>query len=145
MNTKIEKVEIPEEDTALFEAMNGHYVSKNEERFFRIMQYKEEYELAPQNDLLLDDKDNEDGISILRVYNTEYDVIRVITDKTGRHRSPSSYSDSLADALSTNMKEFGILDYDCTLLEWLRKNDYNGIRYDGNCNDDYRMDYSCFD
>ena len=145
MNTRIKKEEIPEEDVALFEAMKGNYISKNEERFFRIMQYKEEYELAPQNDLLLDDKDNEDGISILRVYNAEYDVIRVFSDETGRHRSPSSYSDCLADALSANLKECGILDYDCTLLEWLRKNNYNGVRYDGNCNEDYAMDYSNFE
>lgn len=143
MKAKIEKEEIPEEDIALFDAMRGNYVSEEEERFFRIMQNKEEYELAPQNDLLLEEKDNEEEISILRVYNTEYEVLRIrcIDGKTIRAQS---YSDSLADALAANLKDSGILDYDCTLLEWLRKINYKGIQYNGNCNEEYLVDYTGF-
>lgn len=143
MNTIIQKQEIPEEDSALFEAMHGNYISENEARFFRILQHKEEYEPAPQNDLLLDEKDNKDEISIVRVYNTEYEVLR-IRHIDGQIVRAQSYSDSLADALSANLKEDGLLDEDCTLLDWLRKNDYKGIRYDGNCNEEYVVDYSDF-
>lgn len=143
MKTKIVKEEIPKEDIALFDAMRGNYVSKEEERFFRIMQNKEEYELAPQNDLLLDEKDNEEEISILRVYNTEYEVLR-IRCVNGEIVRAQSYSDSLADALAANLKDYGILDYDCTLLEWLRKINYKGIQYNGNCNEEYVVDYTGF-
>lgn len=143
MKTKIVKEEIPKEDIALFDAMRGNYVSEEEERFFRIMQNKEEYELAPQNDLLLDEKDNEEEISILRVYNTEYEVLR-IRCVNGEIVRAQSYSDSLADALAANLKDYGILDYDCTLLEWLRKVNYKGIQYNGNCNEEYIVDYTGF-
>ena len=143
MKTTVEKQEIPEEDIALFETMRDKYVSENEARFFRIMQHKEEYELAPQNDLLLDDKDNEDAISIVRVYNFEYEVLR-IRNINGKFVRAQSYSDSLADALSANLKEAGLLDDDSTLLEWLRQNDYKGIQYGGNCNEEYVVDYSDF-
>ena len=107
------------------------------------MQNKEEYELAPQNDLLLDEKDNEEEISILRVYNTEYEVLR-IRCVNGEIVRAQSYSDSLADALAANLKDYGILDYDCTLLEWLRKINYKGIQYNGNCNEEYVVDYTGF-
>ena len=137
-----ERTEIPEEDIELFEKMKGKYVSDNERRFFEIMQHKEEYELAPQNDDILHHKNNEEHLNILRVYNTEYDVFRIYYDEQGeKHRTKSSYSMCLAEALSANLKEYGVLDYDCTLLEWLRKNDYKGVDYNGNYSDDYAQEY----
>ena len=123
MKTKKEPMEIPEEDMALFEAMKGNYVSENERVFFETMRYKEEYELAPANEQIMSGKDNGDGISIIRRYACEYEF-----GKKGH----DGYADSLADALSFNLKTIGIVGYDQTLQEWLRRRDYAGIRYDQN-------------
>ncbi len=108
---------------ALFEAMKGNYVSENERVFFETMRYKEEYELAPANDLIMSEKDNDDKIYICRVYDCEYAFGR-----KGNH----GHTDSLADALSFNLKTIEVLEEDCTILEWLRKRDYANVQYDHN-------------
>lgn len=124
MKNEKEPMEIPEEDMALFEAMKGNYVSENERVFFETMRYKEEYELAPSNDLIMSEKDNEDRLYICREYDCEYAI--------GAEKRGFTHTDSLADALATRLNKWNIIDDDYTLLEWLRKRDYDRVQYDHN-------------
>lgn len=39
---------------------------------------------------------------------------------------------NLSVALNSNLKQLGMCEKDVTLFEWLRANDYEGIRYDRN-------------
>ena len=49
-----EKVnQLSPEDVQLFSSMDGHYLSEEERIFFETLKYKEEYELATMNELLL--------------------------------------------------------------------------------------------
>lgn len=116
-------MDIPEEDKSLFEKMRSNYQSEKERIFFEKMEYKEIYELAPANDLILSEHDNIDEIYLCREYDHEY----AFGNKLG-----SGHTDSLSDALETNLKTLGALTYDCTLLDWLRMNNYEGMRYDNN-------------
>ena len=137
----IEREEVPEEDVELFDYMRDKYVSNNERRFFEIMEYKEYYELAPQNDIILHENDNDECLFLLRVYNTEYEIGRLF--KNTQQRCFGKYhSMSLSEALFANLKKASVLDYECTLLQWLRKVDYHGLCYEGNYNDEYLQNYN---
>ena len=69
-----EKHKLWDEDAKLFASMKGNYQSKNEENFFKNMQYKEEYQATALNDLLVSEYENPDEIYIVRMYNEEYIV-----------------------------------------------------------------------
>ena len=64
------------EDEDLFTSMIGHYVSDKERTFFEKMRYKMEYEIAPSNDLIMFEEDNEDNKSIFtKIKQFEYILI----------------------------------------------------------------------
>lgn len=105
--------------------MEGHYVSENEKTFFEKMRHKMEYEIAPSNDLIMFELDNDDRIYIVRCI---YDEVIVGHGIEG-HYDPEYHVMNLSEALSANLKELGFIDRDITLLEWLRERDYKGIRY----------------
>ncbi len=116
------------EDYELFASMAGHYKSENEKTFFEKVRFKMEYELAPSNDLLLSEIDDDDQIYIVRV---DYDEF-IIGHGTVGNYDEECHVMNLSEALNTNLKEKGFLDRDITLHEWLRERDYQGIRYNHN-------------
>lgn len=119
-----EKVnQLSQEDILLFRTMAEHYQSENERIFFETMKYKEEYELAFMNDLLLTEDDNEDKLFFIRIYADEYEV---------GLGSAKKHFQSLADALNMSLSEIGFSTNCENFGEWLRKRDYNGINYDRN-------------
>ena len=92
-----EKVnQLSQEDILLFRTMAEHYQSENERIFFETMKYKEEYELAFMNDLLLTEDDNEDKLFFIRIYADEYEV---------GLGSAKKHFQSLADALNMSLSE----------------------------------------
>lgn len=119
-----EKVnQLSQEDVQLFSSMNGHYRSEEERVFFETMMYKEEYELAFMNELLLTEEDNEDKLYFIRIYADEYEIG---LDATKKHFQ------SLADVLQMRLSEIGMSADDCTFGQWLQKRNYEGIHYDRN-------------
>lgn len=108
--------------------MIGHYVSDKERTFFEKMRYKMEYEIAPSNDLIMFEEDNEDHIYILRCV---YEEIIIGHGIKGNY-DEEFHVMTLSEALNANLKELGFLKSDITLLEWLRGRDYEGIRYNHN-------------
>ena len=118
----------PEEfDTAIKNA-----VSDKERKFFEKLRYKILHETAFSNDVLMHEKDNEDGLYILRV-GTDDIMIAVILEKPGEKTTPVEIS-GLFGALEEDIHEY--VGRHMTLLDWLRARDYRGIRYDAN--NDYR-------
>ena len=116
------------EDEDLFTSMIGHYVSDKERTYIEKMRYKMEYEIAPSNDLIMFEEDNEDHIYILRCV---YEEIIIGHGIKGNY-DEEFHVMTLSEALNANLKELGFLKSDITLLEWLRGRDYEGIRYNHN-------------
>ena len=116
------------EDRALFERMKGQYQSESEKEFFEKLRCKQEQVFTVSNDLILHERNNEDGIYIVRCEYEEYVVgqERVIEEQ---------HVMDLSEALAINLKEAGLLDRDITLFEWLRERDYAGVEYDHNYDD----------
>ena len=113
-------------DVQLFNKMRGNYKTENEKRFFEELEYKEENEASFAYDWLLEHYENEDGLYLFRVANSEYAINRIIN----RKYLTEWHFDSLKELLEINLKEYGYLDRDITFWQWLRERDYAGIRYD---------------
>lgn len=117
-------VDTPEEfDTAIKKA-----VSDKEREFFERLRYKFLHETAFSNDILMHEEDNEDGLYILRVGTDDIMIGRNL-EKVGDKSSPVEISGLFA-ALKEYIDEY--VGRHITLLDWLRENDYRGIRYDAN-------------
>ena len=126
--TKIDiENELWPEDAKLFEQMEGNYQSENEKTFFESIHVKMLSEYAPCGDCLLYSTTNEDEIYIDRVEYSEFVVGSGKSDKQF-----NLHTMSLAEALNADLKKIGILNYNVTLWQWLRKRDYGGIMYDQN-------------
>jgi hypothetical protein len=119
---------LPKEDKQLFRTMKGRYVSPNEEKFFKTLQYKEENEITGLNDLLISEYENNDGIYLVRMYYEEY-VIGQGVDSDGARET---HVMTLSEALALNLKDAGLLERNQTLLEWLRGRDYDCVNYNRN-------------
>lgn len=129
MKRRLYKHKLVAEDKALFESMVGHYQSENEREFFEKQRYKQEYVMTSSNDLLLHEDNNEDRIYIVRCWYEEYVVGGELYKRGEEHYM------TLAEALSANLKDIGVLDRDITLFQWLRERDYKGVEYDHNFDD----------
>lgn len=116
------------EDAELFEFMKSHYQSENEKEFFEKLRYKQENVLTVANDLILSERNNDDGLYIVRCIFEEYIVGQ--EDVTEEQHVMCLY-----DALNLNLKATGLLDRDITLFQWLRERDYAGVEYDHNYDD----------
>lgn len=116
------------EDAELFEFIKSHYQSENEKEFFERLRYKQEYVLTVANDLILSERNNDDGLYIVRCIFEEYIVGQ--EDVTEEQHVMCLY-----DALNLNLKATGLLDRDITLFQWLRERDYAGVEYDHNYDD----------
>lgn len=122
----IHKNPLCRDDEQLFNSMEGHYQSDNEELFFKNIKYKQQYEPTLCNDLILSEHTNDDEVYLVRVEYEEYLVGRgAPDDRTEFHVM------TLSEALAINLKDLGC-GKDITLFEWLRTRDYEGVRYDGN-------------
>lgn len=114
-------------DAKLFESMRGNYQSANEKKFFEYLFNVEQWDFCMSGDLLLHEDDNEDKLYIMRINFDEYEV-----GKDSPDVPENQHVQGLANALSLNIKECGFSDENISLLQWLEKHDYKGLRYDQN-------------
>lgn len=112
-------------DEKLFASLEGHYQSNNEAVFFRNMKFKQEYEVALSNDLIISEADNADEIYLVRVEYDEYIIGK------GCDETHEIHVMNLSEALSTDLSTLG-LSRKITLLDWLKERDYAGVIYDHN-------------
>ena len=115
-----------------FDAAIRKAESNNEREIFEKLRYKNLHETAFSNDILMHEKDNEDGLYILRVGTDDIMIGRNL-EKAGEETSPVEVSGIIA-ALEEDIYEY--VGRHITLLDWLRERDYCGIHYDAN--NDYR-------
>lgn len=114
-------------DNILFEEMSRQQLSQNERTFFKNMKDKEENEFAPSADILLDEHDNKDELYLIRYYYNEYKIGRGLPN----HRyGKAIYNDSLDATLKTDL--YPLLGIHLSFWEWLQKNDFKGVNYNGN-------------
>jgi hypothetical protein len=113
-------------DKSLFATMKGNFVSAEEANFFETMQFKEEYEPALANDLIMPEYANAENIYIVRVLYDEYLVGK------GGDGSTEIHTMNLNEALNLNLCDAGLHCKDITLLDWLRSINYQGVTFDGN-------------
>lgn len=126
---KVDSVEqLPKDDVELFDRMRAYALSESERIFFEKMLYKEINELPVMVfDLIMDPKDNEDELFIVKRYSSEYEI--GIKDK-----SQSGYNRldvvplSLNEALSCDLYE--LIGRHISLHQWLRDRDYRGVNYE---------------
>lgn len=126
---KVIKNQLWEADEKIFSAMTAPKCqSEAEFLFFRNMRYKQEYEVALANDLIMSEYDNEDRIYIVRCEYDEY----IVGHGYENERDEEAHFMNLSEALSANLCELGFLKESTTLLQWLKKRDYSGIMYNHN-------------
>lgn len=126
---KVDLVEqLPKDDVELFDRMRAYALSESERIFFEKMLYKEINELPVMVfDLIMDPKDNEDELFIVKRYSSEYEI--GIKDK-----AQSGYNRldvvplSLNEALSCDLYE--LIGRHISLHQWLRDRDYRGVNYE---------------
>jgi len=121
----IENEEIEQEDILLFDKMLSSDLPQKEHEFFEKMKAKEEGECAPSADLIMDERENDYNIFVVRYFFDEY--------KIGRRepgRTECIYALSLSEAINADM--FILLDEHITFLDWLRLIDFKNINYNGN-------------
>jgi len=117
----------PMADAELLKGMEGKFLTPNEEEFFYNMVWKEVYEWAGCCDVILSEFDNEEEIYIVRYFDSEYKIGK---GRVVHQRIRGGYFDDLRAALNLDM--YALLQEHITLLEWLRRRDYAGVRYDNN-------------
>lgn len=122
-----ENDDMPQEDTEFFNKKLNEPLTDVARNFFEQMRKKEEGEFAGAADLILSEFDNPDEIYIVRYYYTEY---RIGRGKVGNRRTKAIYVDLFVDAYNSDL--FELLDYHISLGEWLEKNDYQGLNFNGN-------------
>jgi len=120
----IENEEMEQEDIQLFDKMLSSDLSVKEREFFEKMKAKEEGECAPSADLIMNEKENDYNIYVVRYFFDEYKIGRM---ELGREYI---YALSLNEAINADM--FPLLDEHITFLDWLRRIGFKGVNYNGN-------------
>lgn len=119
--------ELPKVIEEYFDQLALNYISGEEKQFFETIKYRQQHVFTYANDLLMSDNDNEEGIYIVRSYFDEYEI--------GRYDKESFvdaiYAMNIDEAMSIDIKRLGCTE-SMTLLDWLRKRNYQGINYNHN-------------
>lgn len=118
------------EDEQYLETMKNEYVSNEEKQFFEVMSHKIHHEPAPANDLIMHEDSNDDGIYIVRCYDSEF----INGKHKGQDFAEEVHAMTLKEAMNTNFKECHFSEQNITLIDWLRHRNYAGVEYDHNYN-----------
>lgn len=116
------------EDEDLLSSMVSKYQSSNERKFFEKVREKMEWDRSVSKDLLLSERDNEDGLYLERENEEEF----IVGQYLNGNFNGEEHVMTLSEALNVNLKQKGWIDQDITFFEWLRKQDYKGMMYDHN-------------
>ncbi len=117
------KHELCEKDNLLFAQMEGHYQSENERIFFENLKVKEESVIASGWDVLLSPSVNNEQILF---YRDSYDWYVIERKEKAHYYIEEFYG--LADVLSAPASKWDLGEG--TILDWLRRRDYAGVKYD---------------
>ena len=122
----VKKYELQECDKQLFERMKKEAVSENERRFFKEMEYRQQYHLTAQ-DNLLDFFNTEAKIGFYR-FDTGWYMLEI--DYWDRNNGYAVEYECLYDFLFDEWKNHKqIKSTFKNMLEYLRSIDYEGINY----------------
>lgn len=113
-------------DRELFATMKINSTSPEESNFFQNMQFKQLHESTLSNDLIMSEKNNAEGIYIVREEYDEY-VVGCIA-----HPKDEAHVMNLSEALNINLSQIGIKGNHETIWDWLRSINYKGITYNHN-------------
>lgn len=102
-------------------------LTDNEKEFFKKLRFKVLNEGAASYDVLMNDKDNDDGIYILRISD---DFLIGRKDDNGKDMVTILEIPGLFYFLSEYMDQQ--INRHITILDWLRERDFSGINYDAN-------------
>lgn len=119
-------------DKKLFNKMRKSASSVAESRFFTTLKGKEMCESAFSNELLVSEKENADGIYLIRKYYDTY-IIGYLDPKG---HVEECECDTLASALSMRLDLSVGFPEETTLHDWLRKYNYSVVRYNKNYDKD---------
>lgn len=119
---------LSEKDSALMESIHVSDISENEKRFFDTMLHKQQYESAFSNELLVYEKENEEGIYIVRKYFDTY----LIGIKKDNISIGAVETISLSDMLSTTISAVADNGDVRTIWQWLRTLDFSCVNYNRN-------------
>lgn len=119
-------------DDNLFAVMRASSSTAGERQFFKRLEWKEQHEPAFSNELLVYEKENTDGIFLIRKY---YDTYLIGMKHVG---SPTREYETttLASALEADLSTAVGYGRKMSLHDWLRGNDYECVRYDRNYDND---------
>lgn len=127
MNTSHKNEYTPSEyEMSMFKEMEGEYVSKNEQLFFERMLKKIRSEYASMNEVIINYKENPDGVYL---YREMYDDFEIGREADGIEDNPV-ITNGLFGILTLDLSQFNTFPAHKTLLEWLRSTDYRYVHYD---------------
>ena len=117
------KYELAEKDKELFKRMKKEAVSENERRFFKEMEYRQQYHLTTLDDLL-PPENTEAKIGFYRFDTDGYMLL------VGRWENHVSEYGTLNDLMFDEWEQIEEINSPFhNMLEYLRSIDYNGIDY----------------
>lgn len=122
------------QDRDLFDRMDNCYQSDNERFFFETLKKKMQYENAPWKEVLVDENDNYDKLTLMRLTYDEFILCHTVA--IDEQEPEVIHVMNLSDILKVNLKESFNLSKDETLFEWLRERDYDCVKYDHSNDDD---------
>lgn len=139
---KNENEDFPIEDKSFFEEMiNSSTASEKEREFFYEFWKRETTMFTVCGEMFLRHDENDEGIRIERFYYSEYEIGKLlkgepptILESAERqiYRAPIrifGHFDDLHSLMCANAKEIGLLEDDITVLDWLRRTNFQGISY----------------
>ena len=113
-----------EYEMSQFKEMEGKYTTENEKTFFETMLKKIRTQYTDTNETIINYENNSDGIYLYREGYDDFEVGRFVK----HHDDNPVFTFGLFGILSVDLVD--VLDYHITLLDWLRKNDFNCVQYD---------------
>lgn len=93
-------------DIALFDSMEGNYVSENERIFFETLKERQQHDWSVAHDFLLNLEEGEECVFLIRINAHEY--MFGCDDLKGR--KVYEHVMTLSEALYTNLGEIGAID-----------------------------------
>ena len=127
MKTALKNEYTPSEyEMSMFKEMEGKYVSANEQLFFERMLRKIQTEYASMNEVIIDYKENPDGVYLYREMYDDFEIGR----EAAEIEDNPVMTNGLFGILTLDLSQFKTFPVHKTLLEWLRSTDYRYVHYD---------------
>ena len=124
--TKPRKLELDKSDKELFERMKKEAVSENERRFFKEMEYRQQYHLTARDWLLFPNKTE----AKIGFYRFDAGWYMLVIGEWGSKNSFLAEYTSLSDFLFDNWNQYKEINSQFNnMIEYLRSIDYAGIDY----------------